>query len=100
MTDGAMSALSAADIVRLLDLRPHPEGGHFRESFRDPAAAGGRGHSTAIYYLLTAGERSHWHRVDAAEIWHHYCGTTLRLSLSAAGADAEHHRLGTDLGAG
>ena len=100
MTDSAMSALSAADIARLLDLRPHPEVGHFRESFRDPAAAGGRGQSTAIYYLLTAGERSHWHRVDAAEIWHHYCGATLRLSLSAAGADAEHHRLGTDLGAG
>jgi hypothetical protein len=100
VTDGAMSALSAADIVRLLDLRPHPEGGHFRETFRDPAAAGDRSHSTAIYYLLAAGERSPWHRVDAAEIWHHYCGTTLHLSLSANGADAEHHRLGTDLGAG
>jgi len=100
VTDGAMSALSAADIVRLLDLRPHPEGGHFRESFRDPAAAGGRSHSTAIYYLLAAGERSHWHRVDAAEIWHHYCGAALRLSLSADGIDAGHHRLGTDFDAG
>jgi hypothetical protein len=57
--------LSAADIVRLLDLAPHPEGGHFRETFRDPAPAGQRGASTAIYFLLAAGERSRWHRVDA-----------------------------------
>ena len=60
-----MSALTAADIVRLLELTPHPEGGHFRETFRDTRMVGGRAASTAIYYLLARGERSHWHRVDA-----------------------------------
>jgi len=100
MTGGATPSLSARDIARLLDLAPHPEGGHFRETFRDDAVAGGRGASTAIYYLLAAGERSHWHRVDAAELWHHYCGAPLRLSLSSDGKHAEHHRLGTDLRAG
>jgi uncharacterized protein len=57
--------LPAADIVRLLDLAPHPEGGHFRETFREPAPDGERGASTAIYFLLGAGEVSRWHRVDA-----------------------------------
>jgi hypothetical protein len=96
MTGGGAPQLSARDIVRLLDLAPHPEGGHFRETFRDAAAAG-RSHSTAIFYLLAAGERAHWHRVDAAEIWHHYCGAPLRLSLSPDGKRADHQRLGIDL---
>jgi predicted cupin superfamily sugar epimerase len=100
MTGGATPQMSARDVVRLLDLRPHPEGGHFRETFRDDAATGGRAHSTAIFYLLAAGERSHWHRVDAAEIWHHYCGAPLGLFLSVDGSHAERHRLGTDLLAG
>jgi predicted cupin superfamily sugar epimerase len=95
----AAAMLCAADIVRLLDLQPHPEGGHFRETFRDSASAG-RGHSTAIYYLLAAGERSHWHRIDAAEVWHHYAGAPLRLSLSANGGSVERHRLGADLAGG
>jgi uncharacterized protein len=78
-----MSALSAADIIRLLDLQPHPEGGHFRETFRDPHAdAGGRAASTAIYFLLKAGEVSRWHRVDAAEVWHWYAGAPLELSIA------------------
>jgi hypothetical protein len=93
-------ALSATEIVRLLNLKPHPEGGHFRETARDPHPEGGRGHSTAIYYLLAAGERSHWHRVDAVEIWHHYCGAPLRMSLSADGKTGRHHHLGIDLEAG
>ena len=60
--------MSEADrLIALLDLAPHPEGGHFRETFRDGE---GRGHSTAIYFLLKAGEVSRWHRVDAAEVWH------------------------------
>ena len=74
---------SAQEIIRLLDLKPHPEGGHFRETFRDaPLQAGqrgGRAASTAIYFLLTRGERSHWHRVDAAEVWHWYAGAPLEL---------------------
>lgn len=91
---------TAAEIIRLLDLSPHPEGGHFRETFRDREPSGGRGHSTAIYFLLAAGERSAWHRVDATEVWHHYCGAPLRLSLSKGDAEVEHLRLGTDLVAG
>ena len=65
-----MAALpTAAEIIARLDLRPHPEGGHYRETFRDPGTdAGGRAHSTAIFFLLARGERSHWHRIDAVEI--------------------------------
>jgi len=69
------------DIVKALDLKPHPEGGYFREVFRDANDAG-RDHSTAIYYLLKSGQSSHWHRVDAAEIWHHYAGGPLALSIA------------------
>ena len=75
-------ASSAADIIRLLELQPHPEGGHFREMFRDPCQMKGRSVSTAIYYLLRKGERSHWHRVDAAEVWHHYAGAPLALHVA------------------
>ncbi|HEX7740988.1 MAG TPA: cupin domain-containing protein, partial [Sphingobium sp.] len=58
-----MVDLSAADIIARLELKPHPEGGHYRETFRDERCdAGGRAHSTAIYFLLARGERSHWHR--------------------------------------
>ena len=66
-------------LIALLDLKPHPEGGYFRETFRD--AAEGRAHSTAIYFLLTAGEVSRWHRVDAAEVWHFYSGAPLELRV-------------------
>jgi predicted cupin superfamily sugar epimerase len=100
VSDDGLSSLSAAEVIRLLDLRPHPDGGHFRETFRDGRPAGGRGHSTAIYFFLAAGERSTWHRVDATEIWHHYGGTPLRLSLSRDGIRADHRHLGTDLAAG
>ena len=93
-------SLSAAEIIRLLDLKPHPEGGHFRETARDPHLEGGRDHSTAIYYLLAAGERSHWHRIDAVEIWHHYSGAPLRMSFSADGKTSRQQYLGSDLEAG
>ncbi len=94
------SRLSADDIIRLLELEPHPEGGHFRETFRDRrGAGGGRAASTAIYFLLRRGERSHWHRVDAAEVWHWYAGGALLLSISADGSRST-HRLGPDLAAG
>ena len=63
-----LMSLSAADVIRLLDLRPHPEGGHYRETFRDARTVEGRAVSTAIYFLLARHERSHWHRIDAAEI--------------------------------
>lgn len=66
-------------LIRLLDLKPHPEGGHFRETYRDGNQ--GRAHSTAIYFLLKAGEASRWHRVDAAEVWHFYRGAPLELKI-------------------
>ena len=74
--------MTADDIIRLLDLKPHPEGGFFRETFRDSKAIAGRACSTAIYYLLRAGEESRWHRVDAAEVWHWYAGTPLELRIA------------------
>jgi predicted cupin superfamily sugar epimerase len=93
--------LSAADVIRLLDLKPHPEGGHFREMFRDPHRVTGRAASTAIYFLLAAGERSHWHRVDAVEIWHWYAGAPLVLETAASDAGpVERLTLGPDLAAG
>src|SRR5215510_10787950 len=90
---------AAAEIIRLLDLRPHPEGGHFRETFRDGAGASGRAHSTAIYFLLRAGEVSRWHRVDAAEVWHWYAGAPLLLTIADA-AGRHEMRLGVELGTG
>jgi predicted cupin superfamily sugar epimerase len=92
--------LSAQEIVRLLDLAPHPEGGFFRETFRDPAPVAGRAVSTAIYYLLGVGDVSAWHRVDAAEVWHFYAGAPLALTVSENGHDASAHRLGPELAAG
>lgn len=75
--------LTASEVIRLLGLKPHPEGGHYRETFRDTRAhESGRAHSTAIYFLLARGERSHWHKVDAAETWHWYAGAPLALHLS------------------
>jgi predicted cupin superfamily sugar epimerase len=77
---------TAEDIIRLLSLQPHPEGGHFRETFRDPRQVDGRAASTAIYFLLRRGERSHWHRVDAAEVWHYHAGAPLELKIAGDGA--------------
>ncbi|WP_448950874.1 cupin domain-containing protein [Labrys neptuniae] len=91
---------SAAEIIALLDMQPHPEGGHYVQTFRDGAQHGDRPASTAIYYLLQAGERSHWHRVDAAEIWHFHAGSPLALELSADGVTSERLILGTDFAAG
>lgn len=95
-----MATWRPAEIVRALGLAPHPEGGHYRETFRDEAETGGRAASTAIYYLLAAGETSEWHRVDAAEIWHFYAGAPLVLTVSGDGHDAAAHRLGPDIAAG
>jgi hypothetical protein len=93
--------MNAEEVIERLDLRPHPEGGHFRETFRDAPAGGGRGAVTAIYYLLKAGERSAWHRIDATEIWHHYAGAPLRLDLADENsAEARSLTLGTDFAAG
>jgi uncharacterized protein len=85
----------ADDIIAALELKPHPEGGWYRETYRSDAPARTRAATTAIYYLLRAGERSHWHRVDAAEIWHWYGGDPLELRIGR-----ETVRLGNDLAAG
>ena len=94
-----LTSLTAAGIIARLGLKPHPEGGHYRETFRDTRTdAAGRAASTAIYFLLARGERSHWHHVDAVEIWHYYAGSPLILRIHD---DMAHTvRLGPDLAAG
>jgi predicted cupin superfamily sugar epimerase len=92
--------LTAEEVVGLLGLAPHPEGGFYRETFRDASPDGGRGASTAIYYLLRRGEISVWHRVhDVAEVWHYYAGAPLELTLSPGRGHTTLH-LGPDLAAG
>ena len=91
----------ARQVIGALGLQPHPEGGWFRETFRDTAADGGRAASTAIFYLLEQGQVSVWRRVtDAVEVWRHYAGGPLRLSLAAPGEAAAVQVLGPDLFAG
>ena len=85
------------DIIKTLALIPHPEGGYYRETFRDKEGHGARAHSTLIYYLLRAGEVSRWHRIDAAEIWHFYLGEALELLTSDGDGPADRHVLGPDL---
>ena len=102
MSGGGVPDLPAAarEIIDRFELEPHPEGGWYRQTFRDESADG-TVRSTAIYFLLARGERSHWHRVEnAAEVWHHYAGDPIRLSLSADGITSEEHILGIDLAAG
>ena len=89
--------IDAARIIETLDLKPHPEGGHFSETWRAPADPGERSAGTAIYYLLQAGEVSHWHRVDAAEAWHWYAGAALQLALSPDGREVNRHELSADI---
>jgi len=88
------------DIIANLKLTPHPEGGWYREMWRAEAGHGERPSGTAIYYLLKAGERSHWHRIDAVEIWHYYAGAPLLLSLSDDGANSRDETLGVNLESG
>lgn len=83
----------ADGIIRALGLKPHPEGGWYAETHRTLAPDGARPAGTAIYYLLSARERSHWHRIDATEVWHFYAGDPLELSLSD-GRKTTTHRLG------
>ncbi len=92
---------TAAGLIELLELAPHPEGGHFRETYRDRPAGGGRGAMTAIHYLLQAGEVSHWHRLlTADEIWIFNTGGALELMLSPDGQAQEILRLGLDVARG
>ena len=87
-------------LITLLNLAPHPEGGHYRETFRDVAGPDGRARSTAILFLLKAGEVSRWHRVDAVEVWHWHGGGPLALTIAAPGAARVTLRLGGDVEAG
>jgi Uncharacterized conserved protein len=95
------SDFDASDVIALLGLEPHPEGGHFAETWRGPAGSDGRSIGTAIHFLLRRGERSQWHRVDADELWLHHAGAPLVLRI-ADGDDATpvEHVLGPDLTAG
>ena len=92
--------MTAAEVIATLGLEPHPEGGHYRETFRDPRNVGGRSVGTAIYFLLDLGEVSAWHRVDATEIWHWHAGAPLVITTSPNGHDATARHLGPDLAAG
>lgn len=93
-------SISAEAVIAALDLQPHPEGGHYKETFRDSDPAGGRSHSTAIYFLLRRGERSHWHRIDAVELWHFYAGAPLELMTARDGSAPETRILGADFANG
>lgn len=88
-------ALTAAQVRAALNLAPHPEGGHYREIWRDSPADGSRGAATTILFLLAAGERSHWHKVDAAELWLWQGGAALELGIGV-----ETVRLGPNLAEG
>jgi predicted cupin superfamily sugar epimerase len=92
--------ITAREIISLLDLEPHPEGGWYKETFRDEPGADGRAKSTTIFFLLEAGQESAWHRVDAVEVWHFYDGAPLELRLAAEGQPAFPLILGPDLEAG
>ena len=95
-----MAGLSAADVIARLGLLPHPEGGYYRETFRDTARdADGRARSTAIYFLIAQGERSHWHRIDAVEIWLFHAGSPLALGI-ADGTGQRTIMLGPDITVG
>jgi uncharacterized protein len=89
---------TAREIIAALKMQPHPEGGHYVETFRDIAQNCSRPLSTAILFLLQAGETSHWHRVtDAVEIWHWHAGAPLALTQSTNGIDAVSQRLGPNV---
>lgn len=94
--------MTADEVIAALGLEPHPEGGYFRETFRDDLAfdGAGRAASTAIYFLLRGGETSHWHTVDAIEIWHWYAGAPLELGIAPPDGPAAQIRLGPDIAAG
>lgn len=81
-----MADPQAQALIARLQLQPHPEGGWYRETWRAPAPTGERAGGTAIHFLLEAGQRSHWHRVDAAEIWLWHAGSALLLSTAPGDA--------------
>jgi uncharacterized protein len=95
-----VKAETADDIIARLGLKPHPEGGNYIETFRAAPGPNGRAAATAIYFLLQAGERSHWHKVDVAEIWLWHAGAPLTLEIAENENTVREILLGADLGAG
>jgi len=87
----------AERLIAALELSPHPEGGHYRQTFRDTAGVSGRAHSTAIYFLLRDGEISRLHRIDAVEVWHFYRGAPLELTIVEEGKPTQRHVLGAGI---
>lgn len=96
---GAASGAAGA-LISALGMQPHPEGGHYVETWRDAPADGSRGAGSAILFLLRRREVSRWHRIDAAEAWHHYGGAPLELAISSDGRAVDRLRLGDDVLAG
>ena len=90
-------SLTADEVIRMLNLEPHPEGGYYRETFRDSKKIGERSASTAIYFLLKQGEISRWHRIDSVEVWHWCGGAPIRLQIRDADGPVETVLLGNDL---
>ncbi|HEY0790148.1 MAG TPA: cupin domain-containing protein [Chthoniobacterales bacterium] len=91
---------SGSEIIALLGLQPHPEGGHYVETYRGPLDGAERPPGSAIYYLLAEGEFSRWHRIDATEIWHWYAGAPLELRISEGAGSVQMTHLGHDFAAG
>ncbi len=96
MIDLRDASTPADAVFAVLGLKPHPEGGHYRETWRDVPPDGKRGAGTAILFLLREGERSHWHRVDAAELWIWQAGAALMLRVGMGAP----RRLGPAVAAG
>lgn len=92
--------MTAAAVVKALGMAPHPEGGWYVETWRAPTSGSERAAASAILYLLAAGQRSHWHRVDAAEVWQFSAGDALELSVWDGEGTVARHRLGGDVRAG
>ncbi|SDR27999.1 cupin domain-containing protein [Pseudovibrio sp. Tun.PSC04-5.I4] len=96
-SDQLTATTSAEDIITALKMIEHPEGGYYAETFRDTEGPVGRGYSTAIYYLLKKGQKSHWHKIDAIETWHYYGGAPLLLSISSEAEGRTDLTLGMDI---
>lgn len=87
----------AHEVIARLALEAHPEGGFFRETWRDEPADGGRGRGSSIFFLLRGGEQSRWHRIDSTEIWHFYEGAPLELLVTGDGEHVTRHVMGPGL---
>ena len=100
MGEVSVPSTAVQNIIDALDLQPHPEGGWYRETWRDAPSDGSRGHGTAIYFLLEKGPGSRRHRVDAVEIWHFYAGDPVELAIETEDGTIRGELLGNDLASG